>query len=326
MSSSPRILVTGASGFLGSEICRQALTLGWMIRAADRRNGPSVPNLEFASADITNPASLSPAFVGVDAVVHAAGLAHVFRNADAEASRFTTINEVGTVNVVQASAQAGVRHLVLVSTVAVYGGSRPNYDEDVPCRPISPYAQSKWHAEQRAGEIAQSAGMQLTILRLATLYGEGDPGNVARLIRSVDTGRFIWAGNGSNRKSLLHRDDAARACLAALHRSEGGLQVYNVAAAPCTMRQVVEGIASVLGRRIPRWQIPQAAAKQLARVAAVAPGRLRSLSSALEKWLADDVDHGSRFQQTCAFTPQVDLEEGLRRETAWYRSTKSNHV
>ena len=56
--------------------------------------------------------------------------------------------------------------------------------------------------------------MALTILRLATLYGEGDPGNVGRLMRTLDRGRFLWIGDGSNRESLLYRGDAARACMA----------------------------------------------------------------------------------------------------------------
>ena len=60
--------------------------------------------------------------------------------------------------------------------------------------------------------------MALTILRLATLYGEGDPGNVGRLMRTLDRGRFLWIGDGSNRKSLLYRGDAANACMAVAER------------------------------------------------------------------------------------------------------------
>ena len=69
--------------------------------------------------------------------------------------------------------------------------------------------------------------MALTILRLATLYGEGDPGNVGRLMRTLDRGRFLWIGDGSNRKSLLYKGDAASARMVTVERPSSGVNVYN---------------------------------------------------------------------------------------------------
>ena len=74
-------------------------------------------------------------------------------------------------------------------------------------------------------EISRMPHVDLTILRMATLYGEGDPGNVARLMRAIDLGRFIWIGNGMNRKSLLHKEDAARASLEVAKTPASGIQV-----------------------------------------------------------------------------------------------------
>ena len=68
--------------------------------------------------------------------------------------------------------------------------------------------------------------MALTILRLATLYGEGDPGNVGRLMRTLDRERFLWIGNRRNRKSLLYKGDAARACMAVAERPASGINIY----------------------------------------------------------------------------------------------------
>jgi nucleoside-diphosphate-sugar epimerase len=319
-----QVLVTGAAGFLGSCVVRRAVEDGLRVRGLSRRPGPAAGGVEWCRHDVRDPAGLAEALRGVDGVIHAAGLAHVFRDPDPAA--FRSVNEVGTANVAEAAARAGVRHFVHVSSVAVYGPHPPAAcAEGTPCRPEGPYGTSKYQAELRATRAAEAAGMPLTILRLATLYGEGDPGNVARLMRAIDRGRFLWVGAGSNRKSLLHRADAATACLVALRNPRPGVQVYNVSAPPCTMRAVVEGLAAALGRRPPRWGVPAPLARGLARLLALlAPtGRLRSLPSTVAKWLADDVYDSTRFQQAVGFRAEVDLADGLRREVEWHRRAQN---
>ena len=145
-----------------------------------------MPDLDYCPADILDLVSLNPVFRGVTQVMHVAGLAHVFEKTEADISPFKAINEQGTANVAHAAAEAGVQHFILISSVSVYGAfTQGVYDESAPCCPEGPYAESKYQAEQRAIEIAQQSSMALTILRLATLYGEGDPGNVARLMRAI---------------------------------------------------------------------------------------------------------------------------------------------
>jgi len=318
-----RLLVTGANGFLGSQIVRQAIEAGMAVRATDKGMAPLVPVEHYCRADILDSSSLTPALNEVDVVIHAAGLAHVFDKPQAGTAPFRAVNEIGTANVAQAAAFSGVKHFVLVSSVSVYGPfTRGAYDETVPCHPEGPYAQSKYQAERRAIEIAETSGMRLTILRLATLYGEGDPGNVARLMRTIDRGRFIWVGDGSNRKSLLYRGDAARACLTVTHGPSEGIRTYNVSAPPCTMREVVEGLAHALGRHLPHWRVPAPLVLRLAQVAAQftwGRGRLGSLHATTQKWLADDVYDAGKFHRTFDFQTQVALAEGLCREAAWYR-------
>ena len=217
--------------------------------------------------------------------------------------------------------------MVLVSSVSVYGRhEQPLVDETFPCNPETPYAESKYQAEQLAAAAAQAAGMRLTVLRLATLYGEGDPGNVARLFRAVDRRRFVWIGDGSNQKSLIHRDDAARACIAAAIHPASGVRTYNVAAPPCTMRQIVETIAKALARKLPTWHVPAGMAMNLSRVASMLTlgrTRLGSLPDTLRKWLADDAYSAERFETDLLFRTQVPLAEGICREAAWCRAASS---
>ncbi len=317
------VLVTGANGFLGSEIVRQAADARVRVRATGRSGAPLVSGMDYWRADILDPESLRPAIDGIESVIHAAGLAHVFDRSQAEDAPFQAVNATGTANVARTAAQAGVQQFVLISSVAVYGDDVSARDEKLVCRPEGPYAKSKWEAEQRAIEIAEASGMRLTILRLATVYGEGDPGNVARLMRAIDRGCFVWVGDGSNRKSLIHREDAARACMSVLNTSEAGINTYNVSAPPCTVRDVVEGLASALGRSLPRWHVPAYLALWLARIGGLLTrghGRLGNLNPTLKKWLADDVYVASKFRQRFDFQTHVELAEGLRQEVAWYRT------
>ena len=322
-SSVDRVLITGASGFLGSELVRQATDAGMMVRAMCRSHSSSLLGVDHYRADILNPTALIPALDGIKGVIHAAGLAHVFDQSSFAAASFRAVNEVGTANVVRAAGHAGVQHCILISSVSVYGGGASGGDENLVCRPRGPYAESKWQAELRAIEIAKTTGLPLTILRLATLYGEGDPGNVARLMRAIDRGRFLWVGDGSNRKSLIHRQDAARACLAVLRVPSIGINIYNVASSHYTIRELVEELASALGRRVPRWRVPASFARGLTGMAARltrGSGRVSLLHATVQKWLEDDVYYAHKFERAYGFQATVTLAEGLRREVAWYRS------
>ena len=320
-----KVLITGAGGFLGSEIVRQVAETELGVRASDLSEVSPFSGVDYRCADILDPASLAPALNGMEGVIHTAGLAHVFDKSKAAIAPFKDVNETGTANVVQAAVHAGVQHFVLISSIAVYGSSTPERNENSACRPEGPYAESKWRAEQHAIQIAETSGMRLTILRLATLYGEGDPGNVGRLMRVIDRGRFIWVGDGSNHKSLLHRQDAARACLVALCAPQArSVNLYNVSAPPCTMREVVEQMALALGKRVPRLPLPAWLALSLTGTAASlvrGHGGLGTLHATLQKWLADDVCDASKFERAFGFQTRVKLSQGLRREVVWYRES-----
>src|SRR5690606_35152077 len=132
----------------------------------------------------------------------------------------------------RAAAAAGIRSIVLVSSTSVYGGTAEN--EDTPTSPANAYGRSKLAAELVALSLAKEYKIKLAILRMTTLFGRGDRGNVARLIRAVKSRRFVQIGNGTNRKSLIHVSDAARACLVACGRDG----IFNVSSASYEMREI----------------------------------------------------------------------------------------
>jgi nucleoside-diphosphate-sugar epimerase len=296
------------------------------FRATDLQADPCTSGIDYKSADITNPSTLTPVMTGITSVIHAAGLAHIFDSAQAEKAFFNAINVTGTVNMINAAVLAGVQHFVLISSVSVYGPfTQGVYDEGVSCNPVGPYALSKHNAERRAQEITKKSGMTLTILRFATLYGEDDPGNVGRLIRSLDQGRFIWIGDGRNRKSLLYKEDAARACLAVMAQPASGINIYNVSAPPHTMQEIVDTIAKGLGKNPLSIRIPGALALNMTNfISKLSNQRFAGLHTMIQKWLAEDVYNTNRFEEAYGFQTKTSLEDGLKREVDWYRQKQQN--
>ena len=323
MSDAVPIMLTGASGFLGSEIARQCVAQRLKVHCTGRSASGPANVSAYVTADLTKPDEVASAIVPSSTLIHCAGLAHQFKPVPDE--HFFAVNVDGTRNVVEASLQAGTRHVVLVSSVSVYGGSPEDViDENAACTPESAYAESKLQAETEARMLAEAANVPLTILRMATIYGEGDPGNVAKLVRAIDRRRFVWVGNGRNLKSLIHVRDAAAACVtAATAEPTPETRIYNVAADPCEMRQIVDCISDSLGKSVLPFAIPAAIPICLAGAA----GRVTAADSlpnrvgrTLKKWVANDAYDGTRFCEDFEFTPTIKLSDGIQREADWYRS------
>jgi nucleoside-diphosphate-sugar epimerase len=312
-----KVLITGASGFLGTAIVTAAQDRGWTVRAFDRNPGNQTRGVETIVGDLQDGTSLRDACKGVSAIVHAAGLAHVFGRASKDIARFTAVNELGTARVINAAVEAGISNVVLVSSVSVYGRySGEGCNEDQPCKPEGPYAISKWKGELEAIRQISEGDGSLTILRFATIYGEGDRGNVARLINLLRRGPFAWPGRGLNRKSLIYKTDAAFACVRALDRPSAGVRIYNVSSPPVTMREVVFSMCESLGRTVPRFSVPD---RVLAVVAAISRlcGDPGGLDASLTKFLRDDVYDAAKFNSSFHFQPAVPLPEGIRRQVEY---------
>jgi nucleoside-diphosphate-sugar epimerase len=321
------VLVTGATGYLGSAVVGQCRAAGLRVRGTGRRPPSTGVCPDYVAGDLQNGGLLPSLLDGVYTVVHAAGLAHQFHAGSKCLPAFMAVNADASGQLARAAVRGGVRHFILLSSVSVYGEDMPGpVGETAPCRPEGPYACSKYRGEQQAIEACAGSGMALTILRLATVYGDGDPGNIGRLMRAIDRGSFLWIGSGRNRKSLIYRGDVARAVQVVVQAPAGGVRVYNVSAPPCTMREVVEGLASALERHILPWRVPSSLALALSGLAshlARGHGRLGALHGTVRKWLADAVYESSKFEQEFGFQPQVGLAEGLRRQVKWYRARQA---
>lgn len=323
-SPTERILITGASGFLGRAVVELATERGLLVRATGRSPKPPDFDVEYVQADLLVD-DLDQLLNGVSTVLHIAGLAHVFDKSKGE-EQFMAVNADATERLAQAAKRAGVRHMALASSVAVYGGNVDGpCDEASPCNPISAYARSKLAGEQRAA-LSTHDQLSLTILRLATLYGPGDPGNVARLMSSIDRGKFVWIGSGTNQKSLVYRDDAARACLDAALTPHDGVKTYNASAAPEPMSEIVGQLAKCLGKPASRIRIPAwlaSGGSDLAAALCLNRGPAASIRRMIQTWLADDVYPADVISTELGWQAETPLVAGLANEVEWYQNKQS---
>jgi len=324
-------LLTGATGLVGGALLEEFKKnagdeLYGLAGEKNRNNVPDGLAERLYRADIADYQKLREAvkLKKADVLIHAAGLAHQFGRVVRE--DFRRVNVSGTANVCRLAAEKGVGHLILTSSVAVYG-RHPNspVDETFACQPEGFYAESKLEAEERASEICQREKIRLTILRLATVVGEGDRGNTMRLIRAIDRGRFLWIGEGKNQKSLIYKGDAARGILRALASKAGAeTEIYNLTAEAVTVLEIVGAISNSLGKRPPKLRIPARLVHAILKVnkTGLRSELLKNLENTLEKWLSDDIYTGRKFTENHEFRTTTSIPEALGREVGFYLEVK----
>jgi nucleoside-diphosphate-sugar epimerase len=210
MTAAPRkVLVTGADGFIGTELCRQLTKAGHPLvkltrsraqPAADESNGNGFGTRDF-SGDILDRALLDRALTGVQTVFHLAGIAHVDGPSQ---EHLQAINVEGTANVAEAAVAAGVERLVYFSSSLAVAA-----EQNAPQQ--TAYGRSKFEAEQRLLAIARDSSLKVTILRPVNVYGPGMKGNLAALIRLIGRGMLPPLPKLDTQLSLLGLEDLCSA-------------------------------------------------------------------------------------------------------------------
>jgi nucleoside-diphosphate-sugar epimerase len=199
-----RILVTGASGFIGRATVAALAKDGHTVRAAVRRPQQSFPaGVEIVQhPDLAQPIDWRPLLAGIDQIVHLAGIAHTGR---ADAALYDRVNRQATAQLADAAANAGIGHFVFVSSIRAQSGPSADHalTERDPPAPADPYGRSKLAAE----DAVRASGVPFTILRPVLLYGPGVKGNFALLAGAAASPLPLPVKNLFNRRSMLGIDN-----------------------------------------------------------------------------------------------------------------------
>jgi nucleoside-diphosphate-sugar epimerase len=323
-----KVLVTGATGFVGKAIVEKLSETGFDVLSAGRRKLSAKENTpNFIQLDITDVESLEnlKALKNIDVIIHSAGLAHQFGKVDND--KFREVNVEGTKNIGKVAVELNVKHFILISSVSVYGSGKNTIkpiDEEFICKPSGAYAQSKFYSEKAAIQICEKNKIPLTILRLATVIGENDSGNTQRLIKAIDNGKFCWIGKGENYKSLVYKEDVARACLAVIKKKTSKTEIFNVTAEPLKMKEIVSEIASLLNKNIPKFHLPISILEKIFYINSrlLKTKKISDVSNTIKKWLSEDVFSGNKIITEYHFRAETSVREAISRQVKAYKHIK----
>jgi len=306
-----RVLVTGATGFIGGRLCAGLYQNGREVLALARavRTGPWDA---FAVWDAMGPVTVPE---NIDVIFHLAGKAHALAETQQDEDEYFRINTEGTRRLLEAAKAARAKRFVFFSSVKAMG-ERGDIclDEQAACEPETPYGKSKLEAERlvlEGGYVPEPV-----VLRLTMVYGPTRKGNLPRMIESIRKGRFPPLPETGNKRSMVHVDDVVQAAILAAEKVEAVDQAYIVTdGTPYSTRQIYEWVCHVLEKPVPPWHVPFGMLKMLARlgdgIGLLRDRRFMFDSDALEKLLDSAWYSSGKIQRELGYKPAHDLQNTL---------------
>ncbi|MBI2675989.1 MAG: SDR family NAD(P)-dependent oxidoreductase [Candidatus Aenigmarchaeota archaeon] len=295
------ILVTGAGGFIGQSVVERLLAKGYQLRLLARgreRSEEAFPKAEIAKGDVLNPESLEKAAMGVEKIIHLAGLTSY---SDRDKERLYNINVKGTEALLKACKNA--ERIIFASSVAVYGetGKDEKADENYRQRPDSFYGATKQMAER----LVLESGLDSVALRMAPVYGPGSR-SWKKILRFMEMG-FPIPKTGSF-THIVHVTDAAKAFEIALEKGKG---VYNIAdKKPIPFADLAAELARLLGKR------PVLLPDNLMKILAYSAG----MGTLFRIWTMNRHYDISKAGRELGYSPKAELQKEIRRVIRWYKS------
>lgn len=308
-----KVLVTGADGFIGSHLTEMLAASGRQVRALAQYNSfnnwgwledvACKQAIEVISGDVRDPAFCRMLCQGVDSVFHLAALIAIPYSYQAPDSYVDT-NIRGTLNICQAARDTGVKRVIHTSTSEVYGTAHyVPIDEKHPLQPQSPYSASKIAADAMAMSFYNSFGLPLTIARPFNTYGPRQSARavIPTIISQIANGKKqIQLGDVSPTRDFNYVADTCRGFIALAESAQSIGETVNIGSNfEISVGDTLELIKTLMGSNVEFLLDEQ---------------RIRPEKSEVNRLWCDN----SKIKSLTGFSPQVSLEEGLRRTIAWF--------
>ncbi len=309
-----RLLITGASGFVGKALCELAVHHGLFVRVA-LRTSVEVPSYieQFVIGEINVATDWGLAFHDVNVIVHLAARVHVMHDTAIDSlAVFRSVNVDGTLNLARQAAALGVKRFVFISSVKVNGESTPPgraFTEADALDPHDAYAQSKHEAEQGLRQLSADTGMEVVIIRPPLVYGPGVKANFASLMRAVQRGWPLPLGAVHNQRSFVALDNLVDFIVTCITQPQAANQTFLVSdgqdLSTTELVRVMAQAAGVPARLLP---VPVRALQ--------AGASLLGKGDAVQRLCGNLQVDISKARSLFGWVPPVSVDEGLRRTMA----------
>lgn len=311
------IVVTGADGFIGRQLCWELKEKGFQVLACimEPEQKATLPAGvdAFVSGKIDGATDWRSALRKGDTVVHLAARVHIMREtAEDPLEAFRQVNVAGTVNLAAQGAAAGVKRFVLMSTVGVNGnnsGERAYTENDAP-QPHNYYSVSKHEAEEALRRISDETGLEAVIIRAPLVYGPEAPGNFLSLMEVIRKGWPLPLGSIRNRRSFVYVRNLVNAIMLCCTHPASDKTYFVSDGEDVSTPELIRKLANHYGVASRLWPFPPALIRLMCALTGkpvIAERLLNSLT----------VDSG-RIRRELGWKPPFTLDEGLKQTAEWY--------
>jgi len=313
-----KVLITGATGFIGRFLCNRFLTEGFIVRGtllasenhSSLAGGVEPVTVEPLGADTP----WSQALEGVDIIIHLAARVHVMDDPLTDPlDEFRKVNVAGTARLAVEAAKAGVKRLVFISSIKVNGEETVTpYTTDSLPNPSDPYGLSKWEAELALRKIEAETGLEVVVVRPTLVYGPGVKANFLKMMYTISRGIPLPFASITNKRSLIYVGnlvDALTACAA--HPAVAGHTYMVSDGEDVSTPELITRTSKALGVQARLLPFPP-------RLMLLA-GKLTGKSGAVTRLTGSLTVDSSRIRQELGWLPPFTMEQGLAETAKWFK-------
>ena len=309
-----KVLVTGASGFIGKHLCSKLNKLNWNVYGTVRKFDFHSSHYDFkaiAVDEINSNTNWGNALKNVDYIIHCAGKAHLINEND-NVNMYHSTNTEGTKNLAQQAVEAGVKKLIFLSSVKVNGESTNDisnnkiFTNNSKIDPKDPYSVSKFEGEKLLWKISSETDLEVVVVRLPLVYGKGVKGNLARLIKLVRSGIPLPFSMIVNKRTMIGIDNLVDLLIRCIDHVDAAGKTFLVSdGKDISTPELIKLIALSMEKRAYLFPLPISLLKFLGSIF----GKRKEINRLVGSLRVDN----NYVREKLNWTPPISIEEGIRR-------------